>query len=103
MSKNIEINIGSDWSIECEWSDEGGAIDITGADITAEITHLHDADDVILSPTVTIDNAVEGLFTVSLSDAETKAVPEGLTSALKITINLGRLYKLPSAPIEGVE
>lgn len=104
VSDNVIIYIGSDWDIECEWADDNGPINLTGATITAQITELLDIDEVLIpAATVTPVDLTIGKFTVSLDETQTDDIPEGLMSALIVTINLGRSYKIPKIPLLGAE
>lgn len=72
---NITICQGASYNLEVTYTDENNApIDLTGSTLRGQIRKSISDDTIQATFTITITDAVNGVFTVSLTPAQTEAI-----------------------------
>jgi hypothetical protein len=81
-TEDFLITQGDSFIHEFTWVHEGAPQDLTGLTGTAQIRVRHNSSTTLASFTVTPVDAEAGIFTVGLSDSQTRALPVGHESCV---------------------
>ena len=81
----ISFNGGEDVSIDCLWTVEAVAVDLTSYVVTADLT-WHGGSLALAEGTgITVTDPGNGLFTIALTEAQSAALPLGNRTSLIVT------------------